>query len=1462
MRKILSLVLTFVMLISLMAPIGTMAQTAAPTVHFCLRDDLTAIKYNYFSTMTVTTFAGEDCTKFQGNDATQTQMWLGCDNLGSGDLTVSIDVYPTSSVNKYWFATGGHGQLATDINDTMFVRNAWNNLTLVVTRSTNTNTLYVNGTKIGDYTAAISGNALRFITWATSKETQTSTVTYLDDFYIYNGKVTMPVMTTTLASSGNTITVSDSSTNQDVLSAITLSDANYSKEILYNGAATAGTDAVQGGSKLVIKQGDLFIADYTIATSKTIASVMEYHDDLTGLSKNYGDFSTAYFGGENCTKWVGKESYASNGNPETQMWWNGSFAGAGNEDLVLSVSFYPTSSVEAINFATTGHTAFHDKITDSQWVPDTWNTMTVVVDTDTNQNHLYLNNQFISTKTYNVSDTIRFVTWAKDGELPGATIYVDDFYIVKGSFNMPLITTSLGISGKNIDAKGKTYAQVKNAITLNDENHDMAITYKGSAVADSAAVKNGAKLTITQNGVYVGEFTLRDDTFSTFHVHRDGFGTNFGNYSHCNVTNATLNGEPCFLMTGIETTDTGNQMFVQSISTNWYDNRDLTISFSVFATTQIKHLMFATSEHTGFVPNVPLSALKLNKWNEITITVDAANSVNTVYVNGSYFGGKTQAISGGVIRLCVYGSSETGKILGTEAYLDNLVISLGNTKIPAATTTLPLDGMYINGFGGMTYNQIANTFTGNNTNTTYKFYENGAEVDASAKAKQNAHMAVFVNGVFVSEYVLGIDNYTMGEFVKSADNFGKGSFTAGYEVESYGSPLNAMAVLAQYDIDSMVKCNVSYQTISGKQVADVTLDDIEQLEGTYLKYFLLEEGTLKPISNPVTIYPYSNYAIESVVKMYPGFTLKAATFSYDDGVSEDINTIASLDKYGAKATFNLVAKWRDGTSNRLLQYYNDKGSTDEERFAYIKQLYSGHEIASHSYSHPPVQLEEGQTSSDSYGNTLEGVSGDTIIEEFAKNHQYIKDNLDIEMTGIAWPYSGPYNRSDYTTIRNAILDSGYLYARNHTETLNFDLPTDWFNWQTSGHIAKMTNLTDKFVALEPNEMKLLYIWGHSYEYANPTQYGSGDWTTLEENLAKLEDEGVWFATNKEVYDYINAVKKITYDVNTVTNNSDITVYVQVNGTNVQLDAGETYILNKGQSNLPSIACWGDSLTMGQGATNAKLTAYPAQLAKLTGATVYNMGVAGETPVTIASRQGVLDIEITEGFTIPQSSTEEVEIKFAASNGGVVTPRDITKGGWTPCTINGVEGTMRVVINTSWPRTLTSAHFKRNVSGKAVTVNAGDKLIPYAQSVKGDINIIYSGANDGWTVANKGVPSDYSADIPEFLDLLETQGMDSNNKQYIIIGLTTHNDEKWALLDSEMEKKFGAKFLNLRKFISSTNAFELMNMTPTSDDLAAIEAGATPPSFLATGDTTHYNDYGYKLAAIAINNKLTQLGYLN
>ena len=413
-------------------------------------------------------------------------------------------------------------------------------------------------------------------------------------------------------------------------------------------------------------------------------------------------------------------------------------------------------------------------------------------------------------------------------------------------------------------------------------------------------------------------------------------------------------------------------------------------------------------------------------------------------------------------------------------------------------------------------------------------------------------------------------------------------------------------------------------------------------------------------------------------------------------------------------------------------------------------------------------------------------------------------------------------------------------------------------------MAYMPELTEKFVALpEDGKLKLLYIWGHSYEYADPERYGSGDWTTLEENLEKLNNAGVWFGTNREVYDYVNAVNKITTGINTVTNNSDIPIYVQVNGKNVELEAGEIYCINESQSSSPVIACWGDSLTWGHGSTDKITKSYPGVLAELSGATVYNMGVGGETSTTIAAKQGALDIVFTEGFTIPVSCNESVEIKFAASNGGVVTPRDSTIGGWTPCTINGVEGLMEIVVDSSvWPRVLKSAHFKRNVSGEAVKVNVGDKLIPYAQKITPDINIVFSGTNGGWTSANTTVPSDYSADITEFLNLLDNQRKLSNTPdKYIIIGLTAGDDARWGSLDSAMEEKFGENFLDLRAFLSSEEAMEMAGIEPTENDVAAMESGAVPPSFLVS-DGTHFNDTGYELIGYCVYDKLTELGYLN
>ena len=67
---------------------------------------------------------------------------------------------------------------------------------------------------------------------------------------------------------------------------------------------------------------------------------------------------------------------------------------------------------------------------------------------------------------------------------------------------------------------------------------------------------------------------------------------------------------------------------------------------------------------------------------------------------------------------------------------------------------------------------------------------------------------------------------------------------------------------------------------------------------------------------------------------------KALTFSFDDGVTQDIRLIEILDKYGLKCTFNLNSEFLglDGTLDRNGRTVrHDKIARDK-----IKEVYKNH----------------------------------------------------------------------------------------------------------------------------------------------------------------------------------------------------------------------------------------------------------------------------------------------------------------------------------------------------------------------------------------------------------------------------------------------------------------------------------------------------------------------------------------
>ena len=72
---------------------------------------------------------------------------------------------------------------------------------------------------------------------------------------------------------------------------------------------------------------------------------------------------------------------------------------------------------------------------------------------------------------------------------------------------------------------------------------------------------------------------------------------------------------------------------------------------------------------------------------------------------------------------------------------------------------------------------------------------------------------------------------------------------------------------------------------------------------------------------------------------YPGFKARAVTLSYDDGAGADRKMVEILNRYGMKCTFNLNPCSMKQDANYVQPHE-------------LAELYSGHEIAAHGFTHP------------------------------------------------------------------------------------------------------------------------------------------------------------------------------------------------------------------------------------------------------------------------------------------------------------------------------------------------------------------------------------------------------------------------------------------------------------------------------------------------------------------------------
>ena len=254
--------------------------------------------------------------------------------------------------------------------------------------------------------------------------------------------------------------------------------------------------------------------------------------------------------------------------------------------------------------------------------------------------------------------------------------------------------------------------------------------------------------------------------------------------------------------------------------------------------------------------------------------------------------------------------------------------------------------------------------------------------------------------------------------------------------------------------------------------------------------------------------------------VFPGGLEKALTFSYDDGRDYDRRLVSILNAHGMKGTFHL-------NSGKL----GDAGYVTAEEVA---ELYRGHEVSCHGVEHKfPTALDAHRWNIEIGDDrrALEKVSGQLV-------------------QGMSYAF-GDFSAQVEETARV----NGLKYARTTKATMNFWLPQNFMEWHPTCHHKNMLELAERFLNLAGYyELPVFYVWGHSYEFDIPDE-----WESIEQFADMMAGQSdVWYATNLEICEYVNAVRAQEYsaDGKVIKNPTAVPVWFVENGALVEVRPGE------------------------------------------------------------------------------------------------------------------------------------------------------------------------------------------------------------------------------------------------------------------------------------------------------------------
>ena len=298
---------------------------------------------------------------------------------------------------------------------------------------------------------------------------------------------------------------------------------------------------------------------------------------------------------------------------------------------------------------------------------------------------------------------------------------------------------------------------------------------------------------------------------------------------------------------------------------------------------------------------------------------------------------------------------------------------------------------------------------------------------------------------------------------------------------------------------------------------------------------------------------------------FPGWTRKAITFTNDDGnLRLDEKFINIVKPHGILGTFNLTAK-------------NLRGRSDAE----CRELYRGYEVANHTMTHPFLLPEEQMSniadepfdkeSADPtktyrvpgeegryYISTRAGfrvaVDLDTYKRDVDEGQAEIERVFGEGSSKIfIWPYCEQKNEELFEYIKSR----GYYGIRTVgalRDKTGFNLPADRNRWSYNATHVDLMEVAELFEAYpDDGELKMFCFGLHSHDYENQNKWG-----LLEEFSKRYggRTSEFWYASVGDIFAYEDAVNMLEELDGKIINNSDLPLYLIIDGAKIVLNPGE------------------------------------------------------------------------------------------------------------------------------------------------------------------------------------------------------------------------------------------------------------------------------------------------------------------